>query len=100
MPSSPRNLKAAAWAWRSVVPSWNRMVAACGPHPTTDEARRFISLCQPQWWKAAFMWTLCRHESRAIPPLWIPKAVTDVTVSQNIDWVGSVVFQFLADLTD
>jgi hypothetical protein len=34
--------------WRSAVPSWNRMVAVCGPHPTTDEARRFISLCQPQ----------------------------------------------------
>src|SRR3979490_2891099 len=51
MPSSPRNLKAAAWGWRSAVPSWNRMVAACGLHPTTDEARRFISLCQPQSWK-------------------------------------------------
>src|SRR5271156_5341354 len=51
MPSSPRNLKAAAWGWRSVVPSWNRMVAICGPHPTTDEVRRFISLCQPQSWK-------------------------------------------------
>jgi hypothetical protein len=48
MPSSPRNLKAAAWGWRSAVPSWNRMVAGCGRHPTTDVARRFISLCQPQ----------------------------------------------------
>src|SRR5277367_53393 len=27
------------------------MVADCGPHPTRDEARRFISLCQPQAWK-------------------------------------------------
>jgi hypothetical protein len=26
-------------------------VAVCGPHPTADEARRFISLCQPQSWK-------------------------------------------------
>src|ERR1700722_2610983 len=48
MPSSQRNLKAAAWDWRSAVPSWNRMGVACGPHPTTDEVRRFISLCQPQ----------------------------------------------------
>jgi hypothetical protein len=32
--------------------------------------------------------------------LWIAKAVSDVTVSQNVDWVGSVVFQFLADLTN
>jgi hypothetical protein len=47
MPSSPLNLKAAAWGWRSTVPSWNRMVAVCGPHPTTDQAGRFISLCQP-----------------------------------------------------
>src|SRR3984957_15985769 len=48
MPSSPRNLKAAAWGWRSAVQSWNRMVAVCGPRPTTDEVRHFISLCQPQ----------------------------------------------------
>jgi hypothetical protein len=46
--SSPLNLKAAAWDRRSAVQSWNRMVAVCGPHPTTNEARRFISLCQPQ----------------------------------------------------
>src|ERR1700733_14701430 len=51
MPSSRLNLKAAAWGWRSAVQSWNRMVAVCGPHPTTDGARRFISLCQPQSWK-------------------------------------------------
>src|SRR5580704_2540836 len=51
MPSSPQNLKAAAWGWRSAVPSWNRTVAVCGPHPTTDEARRFISLCQLQLYK-------------------------------------------------
>ena len=51
MPSSRRNLKAAAWAWRSAVPSWNRMVAGFGQQPTTDEARRFISPCQRQSWK-------------------------------------------------
>ena len=48
MLSSPLNLMAVAWGWRSAVQSWSRMVAVCGPHPTTDEARRFISLCQPQ----------------------------------------------------
>jgi hypothetical protein len=58
MPSSPRNLKAAAWGWRSAVPSWKRMVAVCGPHPTMDEARRSISLCQPQSWKC-----LRQHDS-------------------------------------
>src|SRR5258707_7804149 len=49
--ASPLNLKAPTWGWRSAIPSWNRMVAVCGPHHTTDEARRFISLCQPQSWK-------------------------------------------------
>jgi hypothetical protein len=48
MPSSPLNLKAAAWGWRSAVPSWKRMVAVCGRNPTTDEARSFISLCRTQ----------------------------------------------------
>ena len=47
-PSSPRNLKAAEWGWRSAVPSWNRMVAVCGPHLTMDVARRFVLACQPQ----------------------------------------------------
>ena len=39
-------VKAAAWGWRSAVQSWNRMVAVCGPHPTKDEARPFISPCR------------------------------------------------------
>jgi hypothetical protein len=39
VPSSPRSLKAAAWGWRSAIPSWNRMVVACGPRLTTDGAR-------------------------------------------------------------
>jgi hypothetical protein len=32
--------------------------------------------------------------------LWLAKTVSDVAVSQNVSWVGSVVLQFLADLTD
>jgi hypothetical protein len=56
MPSSPRNLKAAAWGWRSVVPSWKCMVDICGPHRTTDEARHFISLSQPQSWKCLWQY--------------------------------------------
>ena len=32
--------------------------------------------------------------------LWLAKAVSDVAVSQNVNWVGSVVFKFLTNLTD
>src|SRR6202789_1832198 len=49
------------------------MVAVCGQHPTTDEARRFISLRQLQWWKCLRPYDSellrvcdCQHRS----PLW------------------------------
>jgi hypothetical protein len=32
--------------------------------------------------------------------LWLAKAISDVAVGQDINWVCRVVFQFLADLTD
>lgn len=36
--------KAAAWAWQSAARLSNRMVAACGPAPTTGGAPRLTSL--------------------------------------------------------
>ena len=94
MPSSPRNLKAAAWGWRSAVPSWKRMVDICGPHPTTDEARRFISLCQPRSWKC-----LRQHDSEflrscdsRIQPLalyGVRQFVQDMTLA-NYDWCATI----------
>jgi hypothetical protein len=47
-------------------------VAVCGPRLTTDEARRFISLCQPQPWKDLTQYDsafLCACASRIGIPL-------------------------------
>src|ERR1700756_4498129 len=37
------NLKAQVWDWQSLAPSWNRMVGACGPQRTLNEAQPFTS---------------------------------------------------------
>src|ERR1700728_4694341 len=39
------NRKAAAWDWRSVVPSWIRMGAICGLHPMKGGALHSILPC-------------------------------------------------------
>src|ERR1700759_2298582 len=39
-------------------------------------------------------------ESRPIHRLRLAKTVPDVAVSQNVNWVGSVVLEFFSDLTD
>ena len=41
---TPKCRKAAAWAWQSAARLSNRMVAACGPAPTTGGAPRLTSL--------------------------------------------------------
>ena len=44
--SSRPSRRAPVWVWRSAAPSSNRIADVCGPRPTTDGARRFISLCR------------------------------------------------------
>jgi len=39
-------------------------------------------------------------ESRPIHRLRLAETVPDVAVSQNVNWVGSVVLEFFSDLTD
>jgi hypothetical protein len=33
--------------WGDAAPFWSHMAGICGPHPTKNEARRFILHCQP-----------------------------------------------------
>src|SRR5579863_5503313 len=44
--SLPRNQKAAAWGWRSVVRSLSRTEDMCGHLPTQGKERHYISLCR------------------------------------------------------
>ena len=46
MHSLPRNQKAAAWGWRSVVRLLSPTEDVCGYLPTPGKERHFISLCR------------------------------------------------------
>jgi hypothetical protein len=56
----------------------------------------------PYRWKTRDLcmnrFTDCNQEQ--FHQLWLAKTVSDVAISQNVSWVGSVVLQFLTDLTD